>query len=175
MLEQAGRKEHRNRVLYQRGTAEQIPLMDGVIDMIFMSMSFHHSHDPDRAARECCRVLRSGGYVVIRTGTREQTPSYPFIPFFPSTRAMLEDLLPDRAGLCAVFESAGFRFVASQLVTQTIAPSWAAYADKLAAGGDSVLARLAGPELTSDLDAIRSHRAGPGEPIVEPIDVLFFR
>jgi len=139
-------------------------------------MSFHHVQDPDRAARECRRVLRSDGHVVVRTGTREQIPSYPYVPFFPSTPAMLEDLLPDRPGLCAVFESAGFRCVASQIVTQIVAPSWAAYAGKLAAGGDSVLARLPASELAIGLDAVHRHDDGsPGQPVIEPIDVLFFR
>jgi hypothetical protein len=113
---------------------------------------------------------------VIRTGTREQIPSYPYVPFFPSTRAMLEDLLPDRPRLCAVFEAAGFRCIESHIVTQTIAPSWVAYADKLSAGGDSVLARLPEDELTRGLDAIRRYGDGPGNrPVVEPIDVLFFQ
>jgi ubiquinone/menaquinone biosynthesis C-methylase UbiE len=176
MLEQACRKRQRNGIHFGRGIAEAIPLVDGAVDMIFMSMSFHHFRDPDRAAGECRRVLRPNGSVVVRTGTREQIQSYPYVPFFPSTRSMLEDLLPDRPGLCAVFERAGFRCVESQIVTQTIAPNWAAYADKLSAGGDSVLARLGEDELGRGLEAIRRYSDGPGEqPVVEPIDVLFLR
>jgi ubiquinone/menaquinone biosynthesis C-methylase UbiE len=176
MLAQARRKRQRSGIHYERGTAEAIPLVAGAVDMIFMSMCFHHFRDPERAAWECRRVLRPDGSVVVRTGTREQIQSYPYVPFFPSTRAMLEDLLPDRPGLCSVFETAGFRCVESHIVMQTIAPSWAAYADKLSAGGDSVLARLDEAELASGLDAVRRYGDGPGgRPIVEPIDVLFFR
>jgi ubiquinone/menaquinone biosynthesis C-methylase UbiE len=176
MLDQARRKRQGNGIYYERGSAEAIPLVDGAIDMIFMSMSFHHFRDPERAARECRRVLRANGNLVVRTGTREQIPSYPYVPFFPSTRRMLEDLLPDRPGLCAVFETVGFRCVASQIVTQTVAPSWAAYADKLSAGGDSVLARLPEDELARGLEAVRRYGGGSREqPVVEAIDVLFFR
>ena len=176
MMDQARRKRQGNGIVYERGTAEAIPLVDGAVDMIFMSMSFHHFRDPERAAWECRRVLRADGNVVVRTGTREQISSYPYVPFFPSTRAMLQDLLPDRPRLCAVFETAGFRCVESQIVTQTVAPSWAAYADKLSAGGDSVLARLADDELSRGLEAVRRHGDGPGgQPVVEPIDLLFFR
>ena len=175
MLAQARRKRQGN-VHYERGTAEAIPLMDGAVDMVFMSMSLHHFHDPERAAQECRRVLRANGYVVVRTGTVEQIPSYPYVPFFPSTRSMLEDLLPDHSRLCAMFETAGFRCVASQIVKQTIAPGWAAYADKLSAGGDSVLARLAEDELARGLEAVRRHGDTRGEePVVEPIDLFFFR
>jgi ubiquinone/menaquinone biosynthesis C-methylase UbiE len=176
MLDQARRKRQWNSVYYERGTAEAIPLVDGFADVIFMSMSFHHFRDPERAASECRRVLRTDGTVVIRTGTREQIPSYPYVPFFPSTRSMLEELLPDRARLCTVFATAGFHCVASQIVTQTIAPSWPAYADKLSAGGDSVLARLTEDELASGLDAVRRHGNGAGgQPVVEPVDVFSFR
>src|SRR5262245_29437389 len=155
MLDQARGKRQGKSIDYERGTAEAIPLVDGAIDLIFMSMNFHHFRDRQQAAWECRRVLRANGNLVVRTGTREQIPSYPYVPFFPSTRRMLEDLLPDRPGLCAVFETVGFRCVASQIVTQAVAPSWAAYADKLSAGGDSVLARLPEDELARGLEAVR--------------------
>ena len=176
MLDQARRKPRGTLLHYQRGTAEAIPLVNRSVDLIFISMSFHHFRDPEAAARECRRVLREDGTIVLRTGTREQIPSYPYVPFFPSTRRMLEELLPDRARLRAVFENAGFLCVDSQVVMQIIAHTWEAYADKLAAGGDSVLARLADTELSSGLDAVRRHDPGRRErAVVEAIDVLFFQ
>jgi ubiquinone/menaquinone biosynthesis C-methylase UbiE len=176
MLDQARVKRQGNSIHYQRGSAEAIPIRDGAVDMIFMSMSFHHFRDRHRAARECRRVLRADATVVVRTGTREQILSYPYVPFFPSTRSMLEDLLPGRSELCSAFETVGFRCIESQIVMQTIAPSWSAYADKLSAGGDSVLARLAEDELAGGLEAIRRYGDGSGRrPVVEPIDAVFFR
>jgi SAM-dependent methyltransferase len=176
MLEQTRQKQQGPRVHYERGTAEAIPIADSAVDMIFMSMSFHHFRDHERAARECRRVLRAEGNLVVRTGTREQIPSYPYVPFFPRTRSMLEDVLPDRTLLRAVFETAGFRCIESQIITQTIAPTWAAYADKLSTGGDSVLARLTEDELASGLEAVRRHDIRSlGQPVVEPIDLFFFQ
>lgn len=89
---------------------------------------------------------------------------------------MLEELLPDHARVREVFEAAGFHLVASEIVTQTIAPSWAAYLEKLSAGGDSVLARLSQQELEGGLAALRSHAAEVnGHTVVEPIDLFVFR
>jgi ubiquinone/menaquinone biosynthesis C-methylase UbiE len=176
MLERAGEKQPGGRVQYQRGAAEAIPLPSASVDMIFMSMSYHHFSNRALAARECRRVLQEQGVVFVRTGTREQIQAYPYVPFFPSSRAMLEELLPDRAELCESFERGGLRLTAWEVIKQTIAPSWKVYADKLSAGGDSIIAKLSREEWESGLAAIRCHGADEvTEAIVEPIDLFVFR
>ena len=63
-----------------------------------------------------------------------------------------------------------------EVVTQTIASSWTEYAEKLRAGGDSVLARLSREELDDGLAALRARAAEEDDhAIVEPIDLLVFR
>jgi SAM-dependent methyltransferase len=176
MLEHAREKRLDARVQYQVGSGEDIPLPAASVDMIFMSMSFHHFTDRVSAARECRRVVRSKGLVFVRTGTREQISAYPYVPFFPSTPAIIREVLPDRPELCEAFEKAGFQLKAWELVTQTIAPSWQIYVDRVSAGGDSVLARLHSQELESGLAAMRRHGTSASEqPIVEPIDLFVFR
>jgi ubiquinone/menaquinone biosynthesis C-methylase UbiE len=175
MLERAREKRHPN-VRYELGPAESIPLPDRSVDVVFMSMCFHHFGDRNLAGRECRRVLRDDGTLLVRTGTREQIESYASHPFFPSSRAMMEEILPDVPTLRGIFEAAGFRFAAAQIVVQEIAPSWSAHADKLAAGGDSVIARLDRAELERGLIAMRNHGAGgDAQPILEPVDLLVFR
>jgi ubiquinone/menaquinone biosynthesis C-methylase UbiE len=176
MLEQARQKQRDDRVQYGRGRAEAIPLAPQSVDLIFISMSFHHFSDPALATRECRRILREGGSVFVRTATREQSPAYPYVPFFPASRALLEALLPPCDRVCTFFEAAGFRTVASELITQTIAPSWIAYAEKLGAGSDSVLARLSAADMEAGLAALRAHAAcAPDQAVTESIDFLVFR
>jgi SAM-dependent methyltransferase len=175
MLARAREKQRDNRVEYQRGSAEAIPRPSASFDMIFMSMSFHHFVDRAVAARECRRVLRENGVVFVRTGIRERSGAYPYVPFFPSTPAMIDEVLPSGAELSNIFKAAGFRLIASEVITQTIASSWNAYADKLALGGDSVLARLSRQEFDSGLAALRRHGALAVEQnISEPIDLFVF-
>ena len=176
MLEQARRKLRDSRVRYELGRGEAIPLPSGSADLIFMSMIFHHFDDPTLAARECRRVLRDGATAFLRAGTRERITSYPYVDFFPGSRPILEGCLPTGAFVREVFESAGFSTVTSDVVIQKIAPHYAAYAEKLSAGADSVLARLPRSDFEAGIEAMRAHAARVGEQAVcEPIDVFVFR
>ena len=176
MLEQARRKQRDPRVRYEPGRGEAIPLPNDSVDLIFMSMVFHHFDDPILAARECRRVLRDGAIAFLRAGTREHISSYPYVDFFPESRSLLKECLPTKARMCEVFESAGFRTITSDVVTQEIAPNYGVYAEKLSAGADSVLARLSRSDFEAGLEAIRAHAARTGcQPVFEPIDVLTFR
>jgi ubiquinone/menaquinone biosynthesis C-methylase UbiE len=176
MLEQAQRKQRDRRVRYQLGRGEAIPLANNSVDLVFMSMSFHHFDDQMRVARECYRVLRTGGTALLRTGTRERISAYPYVPFFPKSIPLMENLLPTEAMVRTVFAAAGFSTVNCAVVTQQIAPNYAVYADKLAAGADSVLAQLSPRDFQAGIDAIRAHAARVGEtPVSEPIDLFVFR
>src|ERR1700722_11539286 len=70
-LAEARRKNAPN-VICLQGRGEPLPLGDGSVDMVFMSMVFHHFADPRQVARECHRVLRPGGVVVLRAGSIDE-------------------------------------------------------------------------------------------------------
>jgi hypothetical protein len=139
-------------------------------------MSLHHFTDARLAATDCRRVLRSGARVFVRTGTREQIRSYAYYPFLPASHPVLEAVLPSAATVRVTFEDAGFTLVAANLIWQMMAPNWDAYADRLAANADSILARLAPEDLERGIAAVRQHHArAPGEAVVEPINLFVFR
>ncbi len=73
-------------VLFLEGTAEHMPLDDGVADLIFLSMVYHHIHDLRRAYTEFLRVLKPGGHLCIRTSTWELLNTYLWVPFCPGAR-----------------------------------------------------------------------------------------
>lgn len=176
MMDQARKKLRDARVRYQPGCSEAIPLAGDSVDLIFMSMSFHHFTDPKAAARECRRVLREGAAAVVRTGVRERIQSYPYLEFFPASRPIMEDCLPTVAFVREAFEAAGFRTASTDIVTQQIAPDFATYIEKLAAGADSVLAQLSEADFNAGIAAMRTHAASAVDsPVCEPIDVLVFR
>lgn len=175
MLEQARAKPHSLRVRFALGRGEEIPLRSRSVDLVFMSMVFHHFRSPTRVAGECGRVLREGGLVFLRAGTLERVSSYPYVPFFPGSVAIMEHTLVARQVVQDIFESAGLRTLEISIRVQQTASTFAIYADRIAAGGDSVLAELDPPEFESGLKALRAHaaRVDP-KAVTEPIDFFVF-
>jgi len=175
MLSHAVARRHGSRICYANAAAEFIPLPDASIDVVFLSMVFHHFSDRSAAASECGRVLRKSGRVFMRFGTSDRMPEYPYVPFFPSSLPLLADTLPSLAEQCRVFEAAGLRKVVTSVVVQQVAEDYSAYADKLEAGGDSVLVRLSPAELANGLKALRAVAASKeNRAVTEPIDIAVF-
>src|SRR5688572_8068531 len=171
MLAQARGKGHAPRVEYVTGSGERIPLPDASVDLVFISMVFHHFRDRRRVADECRRVLRPGGILYVRTATIEQIPAYPYVPFFPESVPLLESTIPPAAAIRETFEEAGLRSIAAGVIEQEIAASYGAFAEKLATKADSIIARLTPEAFEQGMSAVRRH----GEtvdpvPVVEPID-----
>lgn len=174
MLEQAMKKKVGQRVRFQHGNAEAIPLADSSVDLVFMSMSFHHFKDPWLAARECGRVLRKGSLAILRGGSRDRISSYACVDFFPASRPIMEACLPSNDFMRQTFETAGFETLDVKLVTQQIAPDYQAYAEKLATGADSILAQLSPAAFAAGIEAMRGFD-GNDQKVTEPIDLLVFR
>jgi ubiquinone/menaquinone biosynthesis C-methylase UbiE len=174
MIDQARRKPATSRVAFGRAVAHEVPFPDGCVDLVFMSQIYHHLPDPVAVAGECRRVLRIGGYVCIRTGTRENDVVVP--NFFPAVRAMLDADLPSTDEIRSNFASAGFTPMHHEIVTEAVAPDWPSFVQKSALRADSFLARLSDTEFDRGMAALRAHHAnvGPNEAVTEEIDWFVF-
>src|SRR5262245_16558068 len=175
MLEVARRKAVAGRAEFRQARGERLPVEDGVADLVFLSMVLHHLDDPATTARECRRVLRDGGRVCVRNGTRET--EYPQRRFFPGIVPIIEAELPSREEVIELFEAAGFKRRAHKLVPHPLAENWHALADKLALRADSFLARLPDADFEAGLAALRAYAAGrpSHEQITEQIDLFVFQ
>ncbi len=175
MLAEARRKSTDPRIRYGLGRAEAIPLAADSVDLVFISMVFHHFDNPVAAARECRRVLREHAVLFLRAGTVEEISSYPYVRFFPTAVPILETRLNHRSFIRDTFEAAGFQAMECGLVTQEVAPSVAVYADQLATGADSILAALSPDEFAAGLRELRAYAArGAAGPVSETIDFFVF-
>jgi ubiquinone/menaquinone biosynthesis C-methylase UbiE len=176
MLSEALRKSADN-VTFLRGSGEAIPLPDATVDMVFISMVFHHFEDPRRAAEECHRVLREAGVVCMRAAVTNRADTYPYVPFFPRMQSLLASSLPSLAFIETTFGAAGFHFLHHEVVMSEVAASWQAYADKTAYRADSILAQLTDPEFEQGLTSLRRYAPlqPSSQPVIEPVDFFVYR
>jgi len=173
MVQRARGKPNPGNISYCKASAEALPLADGCADLVFMSMVYHHLGNPAEAVRECRRVLRDGGYICIRNGTRES--DFPHRHFF-ALQTLIDTELPTRAEIAGTFESAGFVRVTHQVVRQTIASDWPSFVEKSALRGDSFLARLSDDEFRAGMDALQTHgdSIDVSAPVTEEVDWFVF-
>jgi ubiquinone/menaquinone biosynthesis C-methylase UbiE len=175
MLDQARSKLVIENVVYQRGSAEALPLQDGSADLVFMSNVYHHLDDPAAVVLECHRVLRQAGYICIRNGTREL--DFPQRPFFPGLEPLVASDIPSRRDIESAFATRGFIRTIHQVVTEVTSPDWSTFVQKSALRADSFLVRLSDEEFQQGMAAMRSagKRIDRNEPVTEEIDWFVFR
>lgn len=175
MLAEA-RKKSAAGVSYIRASGEWLPVRDASIDMVFMSMVFHHFGNPALAARECRRVLREGGVVCLRAAAIDRIATYPYVPFFAKSQAILEATLQTQERIESIFGKAGFELARHELVRNEVATNWRIYADKIAAGADSILAQLSEAEFRDGMRLLNRHAlTSSSEPVIEVVDLFAFR
>ena len=174
MVDQARRKPATGNVVYRQGSAEALALPDGCADLVFMSMVYHHLTDPAAVARECHRVLRRGGYVCVRNGTRES--GFPHRHFFPTLRALIASGLPSRRAIRSVFAVGGFTPIVHRVVTQVSAPDWPSFIEKSTLRADSFLARLSDDDFQRGMAALRTpgNAINQNDAVTEEIDWFVF-
>ena len=145
-----------------------------MFDLVFMSQVYHHLPAPAAVAQECWRVLRGGGYVCVRTGTRENNVVAP--RFFPAVRAMLYAELPSKDEIRANFIASGFAPSHYETVTEVVASDWHVFAQKSALRADSFLARLSDMEFDQGMAALGAYMANftADEAVTEEIDWFVF-
>jgi ubiquinone/menaquinone biosynthesis C-methylase UbiE len=174
MIDLARRKPATSPVVFGRASAHELPLPEARVDLVFMSQIYHHLPDPAAVARECGRVLRAGGYVCVRTGTRENNVVVP--NFFPAVRPMLDADFPSSDQITSNFAAADLTPRHHQIVTEVVAPDWPSFVRKSALRADSFLARLSDTEFDQGMAALRAHGAKikSAEAITEEIDWFVF-
>jgi ubiquinone/menaquinone biosynthesis C-methylase UbiE len=107
MVGQARNKSHG--VHWFNAIGEWMPLRPRVLDCVFSSQVWHHIEDKQGTADECCRVLRAGGHVVIRTISHEQLHEKVVFRYFPEIKANQLRVYPSNDDFRRYFGDAGFR------------------------------------------------------------------
>ena len=75
-------------IVWLKGVAENIPIDDNSVDLVWISQSFHHIDDLDEAFKEICRVLKKSGFLAVRNGMRDHIDEIVWYECFPEAIEM---------------------------------------------------------------------------------------
>ena len=163
------------RARFLAATAEALPLASSAIDLVFLSLVYHHFGAPSTALAELGRVARPGGHVMVRQVMRESVDEYEHARFFPEARALDLERMPSRDGLVQSFQAHGFSRRGHRIVRHLFAASYDDYYRKISLRGLSSLQAISDVAFARGLAKFktRCHAAGGG-PIYEPVELFVF-
>jgi ubiquinone/menaquinone biosynthesis C-methylase UbiE len=174
MRRQAQAKRAHPRVAFVGGTGEQLPLRDGCCDSAWLSTVIHHLTDLAACASELRRVLRPGGWVLVRQAFPDRPePSTRLFTFWPAAREILARAPTARATI-ATFAAAGFTLHRlEQVRDQSAASLKEAYA-RARVRADTLYRLLPDDEFLTGLQALE--RAAAAEttptPVIRRLDLV---
>ena len=155
--------------------AESLPLGAGSMDLVFLSMVYHHLR-PGPAVAEIARVLSRNGHVFVRNPTLEALAEFEYMRFFPEALAFDLSRMPPREGLVATFAAHGLEATTHRVVRHPFAVSYTEYFAKISARAISSLQAIPDEAFERGLAAFEHHcRNAPDRPIYEPVEIFLFR
>jgi ubiquinone/menaquinone biosynthesis C-methylase UbiE len=173
---QAARSTHGPAMHWVQAAAEAIPVVSDSVDLVWLSQVMHHLPDWSAVCRELHRVLRSGGYLVVRNGTQETNAMMPWLRCFPEAFALEQRRMPSRQAMIDRITAYAYDFVVLHTVWQAFASSVEAYYNKIAQRGLSSLISISDGAFASGLQRLRvwANDQPANVPVYEPVDVFVF-
>jgi ubiquinone/menaquinone biosynthesis C-methylase UbiE len=118
MLAKAREKDATGLVAWDRQEAEQLTYSDSSFDIVFTSHLLHHLDSPSKAIRECERVLKTPGMILVRYGDIEQIRGDVVHTLFPEALAIDKARTPTVKLVETQLREAGFTGITSEEVVQ---------------------------------------------------------
>jgi SAM-dependent methyltransferase len=177
MISKAAQKAGLGGIRLVRGDAEALPLKPGSVDAVFTAMVYHHIGDKPAALRECARVLRPGGRLLIYTPTREALASYLWLRFFPTAFTIDTERMPSRPELVDTVCRASFELERQVIVRRPFTLGLREYAERVGMRAFSTLRLVPDEEFETGMTALRRYCAerDRDETIDEEFDAFLFR
>jgi ubiquinone/menaquinone biosynthesis C-methylase UbiE len=177
MRHQARSRRADPRVAHVGGLGERLPLRDGCCDSAWLSTVIHHLSDLAACAGQLRRVLRPGGWVLIRQAFPDRPePSTRLFTYWPAARAILARA-PTVKATVATFAAAGFTLHRLEQVRDQSAASLKESYERARVRADSLLRLLPDADFLAGLQALE--RAAAAEtaptPVIRRLDLLVLR
>ena len=171
------RSEHVPGVEWKQGSAEDIPLEDQSVGLVFMSQVFHHLTRPERALQEIYRVLTPGGFLIIRNGTTENNDEIDWLHCFPEALEIDRKRLLSRRALEQCVCAQSFDLIARLTFRQLFAADYQESYEKVGGRGLSSLIALSDEAFGCGMARFREwiDAQAADRPVYEPVDAFVFR
>ena len=172
-----GRSRGLNNIVWEHGSAENIPLDANSVDLVWMSQIFHHLESPLASLREIRRVLSPVGYLAIRNGTLENNEEIEWFHCFPEAKQIDDKRLPSHQDIIELVCGLRFESISGRTVYQFSASSYAEYYRKIRQRGLSSLISISDETFNAGLERLERWVAlqPPDQPVNEPVDLFIFR
>jgi ubiquinone/menaquinone biosynthesis C-methylase UbiE len=161
---------------YVGGCAEQLPFKASSFDVALLSNVYHHISDRRSSAEELSRVLRAGGWVLIRGAFAGRLGEITLFDYFPEAKSVCEQF-PALSETVENFSSSGFKFETVKPVVQQTCSSLKELAARTRLRADTTLVLLRDEEFQRRQAALEDAAAREIEPIpvIDTLDLLVLR
>lgn len=175
MRERAATEAAHSRVEYRGGSAESLPLDRAGVDAALLYFVWHHVDDRPRAAAELRRVVRDDGVLLIRTQLADAMPDLWWYTYSAAARRVDASVYQPLHELRSEIEAEGWEFLGRSEVPYEVAPSQAAYADRLRLRALSTFEHMSDQEVDELFQALDNKRLDDQIPVIEVGTLLAWR
>lgn len=152
-------------VRYLAGSAEDMAVPNGGADYVLMFLSWHHVQDKPQAVRELARVLKPGGWLLLRANFSDHHPRPWWMGYFPGGYEVDASLFQPLHEVIAMFTSAGWRVADFRAITEPSSGTRDDMLERLRLRTFSFLAQLSPEELEVGFRRLeQAVAADPGAP-----------
>jgi SAM-dependent methyltransferase len=172
----AAEKGRHPNVSYVAGRGEQLPLKENSFTAGLLSNVYHHIADRASCAKELYRVLRPGGWVLMRGAFAGRIGEITLFDYFPEAKAVCEQF-PTLNETVENFSASGFEFETIRSVVQQTCSSLKEFAARTRLRADTTLILLTDEQFWRRQAALESaaEREINPKPVIDTLDLLVLR
>jgi ubiquinone/menaquinone biosynthesis C-methylase UbiE len=157
MVAQARAKGTGNKVTWDIQDAHHLSYAEGSFDIVYMSHLLHHCTNPAQVLRDCYRVLKPEGVIIIRHCVIEEISEDPESTFFPEALEINKKRMTTLEEMLALVKGAGFTNVTSEIYLQISSANGHELYERMATRNVSALSMIPDKSFNTGLKHLKEY------------------